>query len=78
MSDSYAAELLSCFGRNFRRRREYLKISQCSLSRSSGIPQPTLSLVEAGLLNLTLRRMVKLASAVGSDVPAMLTAKSIE
>jgi transcriptional regulator with XRE-family HTH domain len=73
MSNSYAEELRETFGRKFRRRRESLRMSQGCLSRRSGMPQSTLSCVEAGIVNLTLRTMAKLAEALSADVPTLLT-----
>lgn len=72
MSETYTKELMSTFGANFRERRERMNISQCSLSRSTGLPQSLLSTVEAGR-NMTLRTMAKLAEALGAEVSELLT-----
>jgi transcriptional regulator with XRE-family HTH domain len=61
------------FGRNLRRRREALGMTQTSMAGQTGMRQATLSEVEAGVANMTLRTMTRLAEAVGSDVAAMLT-----
>lgn len=60
------------FGANVRRRREALGLSQRNFSVQLGIAQATLSVVETGAVNLTLRSMTKLAEAAGINLRTML------
>jgi transcriptional regulator with XRE-family HTH domain len=69
MSEHREAEI---FGSNLRRCREASGLSQSVFSRQLGIPQPTLSDVENGSANLTLRSMSKLAKAAGLSLRALL------
>lgn len=71
-------DLRSSFGRNFRRAREALGLSQQGLARQCGVPQPTLSAVECGQLNMSLRSMARLADAVCQQVPDMLRSANDE
>ena len=60
------------FGANVRRRREWLGLNQRDYSQRLGIAQATLSVVETGAVNLTLRSMTKMAEAAGSNLKTML------
>jgi transcriptional regulator with XRE-family HTH domain len=68
-----AAELRLTFADHFRRLRNALGLSQRAIALRVGTGQRTVSAVETGSANLTLGSLVRLARAVGSDVPAMLT-----
>jgi transcriptional regulator with XRE-family HTH domain len=61
------------FGANFRRAREALGLSQRRAAARIGIHQATLSDVETGGANLTLRSIVRLSEAVDLPLPTMLT-----
>jgi len=73
-----ARELRKLFGDAVRCRRQNLGMSQRAMARKNGLSQRLLSAVETGTNNCTISTMVKLAAAVESDVPGMLTAKSID
>lgn len=69
------AELQILFGENFRTARLKAGLSQTDAAAQSGMAQQTLSQIEAGQLNLTLRTMDRLARVVDRDVAYLLRAK---
>jgi transcriptional regulator with XRE-family HTH domain len=68
-----AAGLRSTFGAAVRRRRQGMGMSQRAMAARYGLSQRLLSAVETGADNMTVRTMVRLATAVDGDVPKMLT-----
>jgi transcriptional regulator with XRE-family HTH domain len=76
--ESVPADLQRIFGENLRRARTEAGLSQRALSALTGIPQPIIVAVEAGRQNLTIVSMSKLASAVGKEVPVMLTPAAVD
>jgi transcriptional regulator with XRE-family HTH domain len=69
------AELQILFGENFRAARLKAGLSQTDAATLCGIAQQTLSQIEAGQHNLTLRTMDKLAKIVDRDVAYLLRIK---
>ena len=60
------------FGQNVRGARIKAGLTQAQLAERTGLTQQYVSLVEAGLQNVTLDTMAALARAVGRDVSALL------
>jgi transcriptional regulator with XRE-family HTH domain len=69
------ADLQILFGENFRATRLKAGLSQTDVVALSGIKQQTISQIEAGQHNLTLKTMDKLAKAVDRDVAYLLRVK---
>jgi transcriptional regulator with XRE-family HTH domain len=69
------AELQKLFGENFRAARIRAGLSQTDVAAISGIAQQSISQIEAGQHNLTLKTMDKLARVVSRDVTQLLRAK---
>jgi transcriptional regulator with XRE-family HTH domain len=70
--DDQVLGLRQTFGTSIRRRREALGLSQRAISRKNQVNQRVWSAIEAGSNNMTLRTMVRIAHAVGADVPTLL------
>jgi transcriptional regulator with XRE-family HTH domain len=51
-------------GESVRMAREFQQMSQARLAQASGIPQPTISAIEAGRVNLGVERAKALARAL--------------
>ena len=75
MSDHRAAvmELKRVFGSALRRLRVERGLSQRQMAAMNGLSQNVISTTECAKTNTSLAMMVRLAQAVGGDVPAMLT-----
>jgi DNA-binding XRE family transcriptional regulator len=71
-AEAPGAELQILFGENFRTARLKAGLSQTDVAALSGMAQQTLSQIEAGQLNLTLRTMDRLAKVVDLDVAYLL------
>ena len=69
------ADLQILFGENFRAARLKAGLSQGDVVTLSGIKQQTISQIEAGQHNLTLKTMDKLARAVDRNVAYLLRTK---
>jgi DNA-binding XRE family transcriptional regulator len=65
-------DLRKIFGHNVRAARIKAGLTQAQLAARTGLTQQYVSLVEAGLQNITLDTMAALARAVGRDVSALL------
>jgi DNA-binding XRE family transcriptional regulator len=66
-------DLRKIFGQNVRAARIIKAgLTQAQLAARTGLTQQYVSLVEAGLQNITLDAMAALARAVGSDLSALL------
>jgi transcriptional regulator with XRE-family HTH domain len=65
-------DLRKIFGQNVRAARIKAGLTQAQLAARTGLTQQYVSLVEAGLQNITLDTMAALARAVGRDVSARL------
>ena len=65
-------DLRKIFGQNVRAARIKAGLTQAQLAARTGLTQQYVSLVEAGLQNITLDTMAALARAVGRDVSALL------
>ena len=63
---------MSEFGERLKKLRTANKMSQYDLSRVTGIEQATISRMERGLTDVLSPHALKLASALGVDVPALL------
>jgi transcriptional regulator with XRE-family HTH domain len=57
-------QILRDFGAQFRLAREYAGLSQEVVAERLGMTQPNVSEIERGQVNVTLKMMVRLASAV--------------
>jgi hypothetical protein len=68
-----AASVQRVLARNVRRAQMELGQSQTLLSQPTGLPQPTISQIEAASINITLRTLGKVAEAVGWPVRELLT-----
>lgn len=75
-AEAYASELVSVFGRNFRRSRRAAEISQGLIADRYQIARNTIVQIERGKGNPSLMVLAKLALAVGCEVPAMLMKKT--
>jgi transcriptional regulator with XRE-family HTH domain len=69
------ADLQILFGENFRAARLKAGLSQTDVVVLSGIKQQTISQIEAGQHNLTLKTMDNLAKAVDRNVAYLLRVK---
>ena len=65
-------ELAAIFGANFRNARLKESLSQAEVSARTGIQQHYISEIENGIQNPTLRTMVTLAQALGTEVQTLL------
>ena len=65
-------DLATIFGANFRNARLKENLSQADVSARTGIQQHYISEIENGIQNPTLRTMVTLAQALGTDVQTLL------
>lgn len=63
----------SLFARRLKEARQAQRLTQAELSRTTGIAQPDISLIERGQANITLDTMERLASAVGVPLHRLLT-----
>ena len=52
--------------------RKRCGLSNYAVSKRSGISQSTLSLVERGLRNPTMELILRIADAIGADLPAIM------
>jgi len=66
-------ELQTNFGSNVNAARIAAGLTQRDLADRVGMPQQYLSRIEMGHVNLTLRRMSQLATALGQDVVSLLS-----
>lgn len=57
--------VLSALGRNIRRRREVIDISQEKLAEKAGLDQTYISGIECGRRNPGIKNVAKLAKALG-------------
>ncbi len=64
------------FGTNFRIVRKAIGLTQTQVATLSEIGQSDISAVERGQVNLTLRQMERLASAVDHDVSVLLVPRA--
>ena len=62
------------FGRNLRRARLEASLTQGDLARRTGLRQKDISMIESGSQNVKLLTAVALASAVGHELWAMVSA----
>jgi transcriptional regulator with XRE-family HTH domain len=69
---SPSAELQAIFGESLRLQRMKAGLTQAELAARSGINQETISRIEKGRYNLTLRTMSRLAALLDGDVADML------
>jgi transcriptional regulator with XRE-family HTH domain len=69
------AELQKLFGENLRAARMKAGLSQTDVAALSGIVQQSISQIEAGQHNVTLKTMDKLARVVSRDVTQLLRTK---
>jgi len=58
--------------RLLREERERRKLSKYAVSQLSGVSESMLSLVERGLRNPTLELMLRIADAIGADLPSLI------
>jgi DNA-binding XRE family transcriptional regulator len=70
---AYAEELQQTLASNVRAHRRAMGVSQATLSRLCGLPAPTLSAIESGDGNRTLRTLARLASGVGVPLATLLS-----
>jgi transcriptional regulator with XRE-family HTH domain len=68
-----AAELRNIFGTAVRLKRQSLGLSQREMALRHGLSQRLWCAVERGSNNITLRTMARLAAAVDSEVPLLLS-----
>lgn len=66
------AQLSDFFGKQARKRRKDLGLSQEDVAAKTGLSIPLLSEVERGRANPTLQTMEKIAAALGTSVAVML------
>jgi transcriptional regulator with XRE-family HTH domain len=57
--------VLAALGRNIRRRRETIKISQEKLAEKAGLDQTYISGIECGRRNPGIKNVAKIAKALG-------------
>lgn len=69
---SPSPDLQAIFGASLRTQRLKAGLTQADLAARSGISQETISRIESGRYNLTLRTMSRLASLLRGDVSEML------
>lgn len=67
-------ELQKVFGRNLRRHRESLGLSQEAFADRLGMHRTYMGGVERGERNLTLRSVERIAGSIGRDPVEMLSA----
>lgn len=65
-------DLAAIFGANFRNARLKENLSQADVAARTGIQQHYISEIENGIQNPTLRTMIALAQALGTDVQTLL------
>ncbi|PPG90704.1 XRE family transcriptional regulator [Rathayibacter rathayi] len=73
MLDDVEGELQKVFGRNLRRHREALGLSQEAFADELGVHRTYMGGVERGERNLTLRSVEKIASSIGRDPVGLLS-----
>ncbi|PTL73214.1 XRE family transcriptional regulator [Rathayibacter caricis DSM 15933] len=66
-------ELQKVFGRNLRRHRESVGLSQEAFADELGVHRTYMGGVERGERNLTLRSVEKMADSIGRDPVEMLS-----
>lgn len=66
-------ELQKVFGRNLRRHRESLGLSQEAFADELGVHRTYMGGVERGERNLTLRSVEKIAASIGRNPVELLT-----
>ena len=71
-------ELQMAFGNSVRRQRTKIGLKQSELSSRCGIDQSVISKIERGEFNLTIKQMIRLASALDGEVTSMLKAQEAE
>lgn len=69
---SPSPDLQAIFGESLRAQRIKAGLTQADLAARSGINQETISRIENGRYNLTLRTMGRLAALLDGDVSEML------
>ena len=67
-----SAELQVVFGESLRTQRTQAGMTQAELAARSGFAQETISRIESGTYNLTLRTMSRLAALLDGEVADML------
>lgn len=68
-----ASELESLFRRNLQSRRTELGLTQVSLAKRAGLPQPHISAIERGVMVPTLATLARLAEALDTTPSALLS-----
>lgn len=58
--------------RLLKKEREQRKLSNYAVSQNSGVSESMLSLVERGLRNPTMEVVLRIADAIGADLPALI------
>ncbi|MBS0984277.1 helix-turn-helix domain-containing protein [Gluconobacter cerinus] len=71
-NDHAAEDALHCIGINVRNRRKNLGLTQVELAEMTGIGQRNISMIERGNVNLTIKQMQRIASALKIDLKLLL------
>jgi transcriptional regulator with XRE-family HTH domain len=71
------SQLTDFLGRQVKKRRKALKLSQEDVAAKTGLSIPSLSEIERGIANPTLLTMEKIADALGVSVASMLDADGV-
>ncbi len=71
-NDLATEHVLHCLGINIRKKRKYLGFTQIELAEKTGIGQRNISLIERGQVNLTIKQMQRIASALATTLPVLL------
>jgi transcriptional regulator with XRE-family HTH domain len=71
------SQLSDFLGRQVKKRRKTLKLSQEDVAAKTGLSVPSLSEIERGIANPTLLTLEKIAGALGVSVAAMLDADGV-
>jgi transcriptional regulator with XRE-family HTH domain len=58
--------------RQLQKERKRRKLSNYAVSKRSGVPESTLSRIERGLCNPSLELILRVADAVGADLPRII------
>lgn len=70
-------QLAKVFGRNVRKRRSELSLSQTALSERSGVPQPDISEIEQGKRPPNLATIAKIAEGLDTPPSHLLSTESL-
>lgn len=73
-NDDMVSELIHNLGHNLEYLRKNRGLSQMQLAQTSGIPRTTLSYIESGQGNPSLKNLVKIASCLGVTLEELLAA----